>query len=80
MKNYKVYASVVGIGERPFLHNEPWVCAYVTAHSLKEAFQTFYDSSYCQNFIEKNINFNTLHFLYENKFGKLCYYHSFIEL
>ena len=79
MKNYKVYASVVNIGECTALYNEPWVCAYVMANSLKEAFQIFYDSLYCQKFVEKNIVFNKIHFLFENKFGKLCYYGS-IEL
>lgn len=79
---YKVYASVckkLGDYHTAVLHNQPWIGNDIETNNLKEALQTFYDSEYCQKYIDDNIHFYTIHFYYERNNGTLRYYHGWIN-
>lgn len=78
---YKVYASVCEASDyrTAALHNQPWIGYNIIANNLKEAMQVFYDSEFCQKFMDKNIYFHTIHFYYERTDGKVCYYHVWID-
>jgi hypothetical protein len=82
MKKYTLYVSICEENESwaSSTHETTWAGGTVKAKSLKEAMQTFYDSRDCQDFVEKNIDFNNIHFYYENIFGNKTYYHGYIEL
>lgn len=82
MKEHTLYVSICEENESrvsPILETTR-AGVTVKAKSLKEAMQTFYDSRDCQDFVEKNIDFNNIHFYYENIFGNKTYYHGYIEL
>lgn len=75
MKDYTVYVSIRDKNESWLspIHETTWAGAVVTAKSLKEAVQIYYDSHYCQEFIEKNIRFNKIYLFYKTADDKLEY-------
>lgn len=81
MKTYKIFVSICYENESWVspTHKTTWAEATVKAKSLKEAMQKFYDSKDCRDFVEENIDFNNIHFYYENIFGNKTYYHGYIE-
>ena len=83
MKTYTVYASIKAPKEcwnTPTSKQDDAIGAIVNANTVKEAVQLFYESPYCQRFLERNLSMFSVGFYFQHSSGIKIPFYGRIEL